>query len=244
MDREKVADWSQAIISPGSRNLNYSARKRKVRALTAYLQDMFADRRIAPRDDLVSDLVQVKVEGDRLSEAELSSMIALLLVTGHETTVNLIGNGTLALLQNREQLSAAVPKIQLSGVLPSKKFYASMDLLKPPPLGGRAMTWNSGDRLMKTRRYGTDHLASANRDLKICRTDPINPRSRGQSSSRLWIRHPLLSRSTACPLRRDNSLVDAFPPVSRFTLKIPSKRSRLAIRGVVSGITLPAPFLG
>ena len=103
-DRRQVASWSQAIISPGSRNLNYSARKKKVRALTDYMQSMFVDRRCDPRDDLVSDLVAAEDAGDRLSESELSSMVALLLVTGHETTVNLIGNGTLALLHNRDQL--------------------------------------------------------------------------------------------------------------------------------------------
>lgn len=104
-DREQVADWSQAIISPGSRNLNYSARKRKVRSFTAYLDDMFVDRQANPQDDLITALVQAEEAGDRFSETELSSMVALLLVTGHETTVNLIGNGTLALLLHPDQLA-------------------------------------------------------------------------------------------------------------------------------------------
>ena len=104
-EREQVAEWSQAIISPGSRNLNYSARKRRVRSFTAYLDDMFADRQANPRDDLVTALVQAEEAGDRFSAEELSSMVALLLVTGHETTVNLIGNGTLALLQHPGQLA-------------------------------------------------------------------------------------------------------------------------------------------
>ena len=103
-DQVQVADWSQAIISPGSRNLNYSARKRKVRAFVAYLQEMFALRQKAPQDDLISALVQAEEAGERLNEAELSSMVALLLVTGHETTVNLLGNGALALLAHPEQL--------------------------------------------------------------------------------------------------------------------------------------------
>jgi cytochrome P450 PksS len=100
-----VADWSQAIISPGSRNLNFSARKRKVRSFTAYLADMFDERQANPGDDLISALVQAEEKGDRFNEAELSSMVALLLVTGHETTVNLIGNGTLALLLHPQQLA-------------------------------------------------------------------------------------------------------------------------------------------
>lgn len=104
-DREMVSDWSQAIISPGSRGLNYSARRRKVKAFVAYLQGMFADRAAHPQDDLVTALVQAEEAGEKLNDQELSSMVALLLVTGHETTVNLIGNGVLALLQHPEQLS-------------------------------------------------------------------------------------------------------------------------------------------
>jgi cytochrome P450 len=47
-DREQVSDWSQAIISPGSRGLNYSARKRKVRHFVTYLRELFADRQARP----------------------------------------------------------------------------------------------------------------------------------------------------------------------------------------------------
>ena len=104
-DREQVADWSQAIISPGSRNLTYSARKRRVRSLTRYLDELFSLRAADPREDLISALVQVEESGAKLSEAELSSMVVLLLVTGHETVVNLIGNGALALLEAPEQLN-------------------------------------------------------------------------------------------------------------------------------------------
>lgn len=103
-ERVAVRDWSQAVISPGSRGLNYSARKRRIRAFLAYLRRLFAERQAQPRDDLITALLQAEgADGDRLSEHELTSMVALLIVTGHETTVNLIGNGTLALLQHPEQ---------------------------------------------------------------------------------------------------------------------------------------------
>lgn len=105
-DQTDVADWSQAIISPGGRGLGQRVRKQKMRALVEYLGRLFAARRRQPQDDLVTALVQARMEaGDRLSKPELSSMVALLLVTGHETTVNLIGNGALALLQNPAQLA-------------------------------------------------------------------------------------------------------------------------------------------
>ena len=104
-DREVVQDWSQAIIAPGRHGLNYKERRKKVRAFVDYLQDLFAERQRQPQDDLTTDLVQAEEAGERLSVAELSSMVALLLVTGHETTVNLIGNGVLALLRHPEQVA-------------------------------------------------------------------------------------------------------------------------------------------
>jgi cytochrome P450 len=102
-ERDDVCDWSQAIISPGSRGHNYSTRKRKLQAFVAYLRRLFAERQANPEDDLVTALVQAEEAGERLTEAELCSMVALLLVTGYETTVNLIGNSALALLQHSVQ---------------------------------------------------------------------------------------------------------------------------------------------
>ena len=103
-DREEVQDWSQAIIAPGRHGLNYKERRKKVRAFVDYLQDLFAERQRQPQDDLTTALVQAEELGERLFVPELSSMVALLLVTGHETTVNLIGNGVLALLRHPEQI--------------------------------------------------------------------------------------------------------------------------------------------
>lgn len=61
-------------------------------------------RRAHPQDDLITGLVQAEDNNDRLSEDETLAMIFLLLLAGHETTVNLIGNGMLALLEHRDQL--------------------------------------------------------------------------------------------------------------------------------------------
>jgi cytochrome P450 len=71
--------------------------------LVAYFTELFAERRAAPREDLVSALLAVEEEGDRLTDQELQSIVLLLFVAGHETTMNLIGNGTVALLRNRDQ---------------------------------------------------------------------------------------------------------------------------------------------
>ena len=73
-------------------------------AFLRYIRRLVASRRADPRDDLVSALVQAEEAGEQLSEDELVAMVFLLLVAGHETTVNLIGNGMLALLKNPDQM--------------------------------------------------------------------------------------------------------------------------------------------
>lgn len=112
-DRNEVADWSQAIISASSRGLSYRARKEKVRAFVAYLRRLCAERQADPQDDLISALVQAEEAGERLTEAELFSMIALLLVTGYETTVNLISNSILVLLQHPQQRAQVMAQPEL-----------------------------------------------------------------------------------------------------------------------------------
>jgi cytochrome P450 len=72
-------------------------------ALTSYLQDLVRTRRADPDDSLLSALVVAEDEGDRLSSTELVSTALLLLVAGFETTTNLIGNGTVALLSDASQ---------------------------------------------------------------------------------------------------------------------------------------------
>ena len=74
-------------------------------AMVSLLRDLVAAKRAHPTDDLLSSLVAVRDGADQLSEDELTSMAWLLLVAGHETTVNLIGNGILALLTHPEQLA-------------------------------------------------------------------------------------------------------------------------------------------
>jgi cytochrome P450 len=74
------------------------------RALAEYFRELIAERRAAPRDDMLSALITAEEAGDKLNEEELLATCILLLVAGHETTVNLIGNGTLALLRHPDQL--------------------------------------------------------------------------------------------------------------------------------------------
>lgn len=72
-------------------------------AMTAFVDDAVAWKRSHPGDDLLSALIAVEEDGDVLSAAELRDQVVLLYVAGHETTVNLIGNGALALLRHPDQ---------------------------------------------------------------------------------------------------------------------------------------------
>ena len=72
-------------------------------ALLEYLRGVIATRRGDPRDDLISAMIAAQEERDALTDHELVSNSLLLLLAGHETTTNLIGNGVLALLRNPEQ---------------------------------------------------------------------------------------------------------------------------------------------
>jgi cytochrome P450 len=69
-------------------------------ALTTYVEGLIADRRGRPADDLLSALIAAEDGGDRLAHDELVTNLILLLIAGHETTANLIGNGLLALLRD------------------------------------------------------------------------------------------------------------------------------------------------
>ena len=73
-------------------------------AIGDYMRELIAERRASPRGDLLSALITAEEAGDKLSEDELIATCILLLIAGHETTVNLIGNGTLALLRHPEEL--------------------------------------------------------------------------------------------------------------------------------------------
>ncbi len=73
-------------------------------AMQQYFRDIYARRRLAPADDLITALVQAELEGDKLTEEEMVSSCVTILIGGHETTTYLIANGMYALLQHPAQL--------------------------------------------------------------------------------------------------------------------------------------------
>src|SRR5262249_40243610 len=102
-DRHRFHRWSSRVVSIASARDGLLAIP-SVWQFVRYLRGLFERRRADPGDDLITALLQVEDAGDRLSRDELLAMVFLLLVAGHETTVNLIASGTLALLQHPDQL--------------------------------------------------------------------------------------------------------------------------------------------
>ncbi|MET0702706.1 MAG: cytochrome P450 [Mycobacterium sp.] len=80
--------------------------KRAAAELSAILTELITDKREHPSEDLISALIAAGDDGERLTEAELTATIFLLIAAGYDTTVNLIANGMLALLRNPTQLAA------------------------------------------------------------------------------------------------------------------------------------------
>jgi cytochrome P450 len=99
------------VLSPQER----TARDAASREILAYFRRLIALRRESPRDDLVSALGAVYDEGDVLTEDEMLATCTTVLIAGHETTVNMVGNGLLALLRNPGQLALLRERPELCG---------------------------------------------------------------------------------------------------------------------------------
>src|SRR6266571_5142379 len=164
-DRETFRDWSAALAASLDPLVSQELAQRAAEArdaLHGYLRGIIAERRRAPRADLISALVAVEERGEILSEPELVVMCTLLLIAGHETTVNLIGNGMLALIQHPEQYAQLREAPALIGT-------AVEELLRfdsPVQLTGRIASepLEIGGQLIEAGQWVLPLLGAANRD--------------------------------------------------------------------------------
>jgi cytochrome P450 len=98
--------WSQAIVKMYEVNPSEEAKQNAKQAATEfaqYVQNLADQRKITPSTDLISDLVRVEEQGEKLNAHELVATCVLLLNAGHEASVNGFGNGMVALLQRPDQ---------------------------------------------------------------------------------------------------------------------------------------------
>jgi cytochrome P450 len=164
-DRLQLREWSGAVVKNFDPILSRDDELAAINAIDniiAYVNEVIAWKRERPSDDLLTALIAAEDEGDRLSEPELVEQVMLLFVAGHETTVNLIGNGTLALLRHRDQfeLLRDDPTIDDTFVDELLRYDGPVQLtrrvaLKPLEVDGR--TIDAGEMLFPV-------LGSANRD--------------------------------------------------------------------------------
>ena len=178
-DRDAFADWSQTLARALDSTLSAPQGEEYTRIRTAgdefraYMGDLAARRRSDPADDLISALVAVEAEGDRLTPDELVATCMLLLIAGHETTVSLIGNGMLALLRNPgiQHDLATSPDLAEGFVEEVLRFDPPVQMTMR--VAGRPMTVGAGDSALEIGEGGIMvlALAAANRDPRQF-TDP------------------------------------------------------------------------
>ncbi len=167
-DRAAFRRWSDALVgaldpvAPANRRGAVLAARD---ALHAYLRQVIAERRADPRDDLISRLVEAEEQGDRLSGPELLAMGVLLLVAGHETTVNLISNGVNALLNHPDQLARLHREPEL--IEPAVEELLRYD--SPVQLTGRVAleALELGGQRVEPGQMVTLMLGAANRDPRV-----------------------------------------------------------------------------
>jgi cytochrome P450 len=103
-DRHKFHRWSSAMLAAGATRFGLLRAMPSALLFMRYIRQLIKSRRADLRDDLISALITAKEASERLNDDELLSMVLLLIVAGHETTVNLIANSMLALFQHPDQL--------------------------------------------------------------------------------------------------------------------------------------------
>ncbi len=117
-DHRQFREWSSALIaSLGAPDPDQvAAGSAAMQSILGYLRDVIAERRRRPQDDLISAMIAAQEAQDTLTDLELLATSNLLLLAGHETTTNLIGNGLLALMRERDAWTQLCSEPELAPV--------------------------------------------------------------------------------------------------------------------------------
>jgi cytochrome P450 len=129
-----------------------------------YLTDMIEQRRAAPRDDLLTRLIEAEVDGERLTQEEILGFFQLLVVGGQETTANLINNAILCLVDNPEQLAqlTAAPALLPSAIEEVLRFRSPLQWLMRTPTRGVKVR----GQIIEAGHLVLAMIGSANRDSR------------------------------------------------------------------------------
>ncbi|MEM8856894.1 MAG: cytochrome P450 [Chloroflexota bacterium] len=134
--------------------------------LERFFRKLISAKTETPADDLVSALVQAEQDGERLSEDELVAMLFILLLAGHETTVNLIGNGVLALIENPDQLETFKQNPGLVGTMTDELLRYTNPVQHGVSRYATEDIW-VGNNLIRKGDTVLLYLAAANRDESV-----------------------------------------------------------------------------
>jgi cytochrome P450 len=163
--RAELRDWSHAVVKtldPILSDEELVAAVEAADAMTAYVREVVEWKRREPGDDLLTALLAAEDDGQVLDETELLDQILLLYIAGHETTVNLIGNGTLALLRNRAsfEMLRDDPGLDQNAVEELLRYDSPVQFSRRIALEPFAI----GDRTIEAGTFIMTCLAGANRD--------------------------------------------------------------------------------
>ncbi|MGY1663828.1 cytochrome P450 [Geodermatophilus sp. SYSU D00705] len=171
-ERTSFRTWSNTLLSSDGAAADRSA---AAAAMARYLGALVAEKRARPADDMLSAIVAASEDADRLSPEETVAMAFLLLVAGHETTVNLIGNGVLALFRSPDRLAElrADPDLTPRAVEEFLRYDGPVDLATfrhtTEPVDIAGTTIPAGEVVLLA-------LASADRDpARFPRPDELDP---------------------------------------------------------------------
>lgn len=240
-ESDMIRNWSEAItasLEPTATIETLDEAEGAIANLVPYLIAVIEERRTNLGEDLLSALLIAEDEGDRLDAQELITFVVLLYVAGHETTVNLIGNAMLALLNNRDQMDVwrSDPGLDDNAIDELLRFdgpvqhtvRVPMEQVEYAGLNSEIVTAEPGDLVFTL-------LGSANRDPEVF-TDP----------DRLWLARPNASRHLAfaagihyclgASLAKLEAKIAVSSLIRRFEhiemLSEPSFRDRVTIRGL------------
>ena len=167
-----------------------------------------------PGDDLTTQLVQAEEDGSKLTNEELTANIILLFGAGHETTVNLIGNGLLALHRNPDQLALlkAKPALITNAIEEFLRYDSSVQMTGRVDAGGHRRL---GGKQIPKGESVLCLLGSANHDPAVYPDPRTGSTSPGRTSAAVVRRrHPFLPRRPARPHRGRDRDRDAAAPAA------------------------------
>jgi cytochrome P450 len=155
--RAQFKRWSDDVLSADEKKQRQAAKE-----MSSYFRSVIAERRVAPRDDLISALVAAQLDGEKLTEPELLSFCIVLLVAGNLTTTNLIGNAILCFDDHPEVMDElrADPSLMPGAIEEVLRYLSPVQRLV------RAATVDTviGDKQIKAGQLLVPCLGSANRD--------------------------------------------------------------------------------